>query len=96
MDFLIESNDGQNDIADVQNDVADVQNDIADVQNEIADGSNDIADVQNNNVFMLILLISLYYQNKNINLKKYTTPSFMLTQSSDVRLKIEKIKLIKR
>ena len=34
-----------------------------------------------------MLLISLYYQNKNINLKKYTTPSFMLTQSSDVHNK---------
>ena len=30
-------------------------------------------------------IIQFIYQNKNVNLKKYTTPSFMLTQSSDVQ-----------
>ena len=30
-------------------------------------------------------IIQFIYQNKNINIKKYTTPSFMLTQSSDVQ-----------
>ena len=41
-------------------------------------------------------LIQFIYQNKNINLKKYTTPSFMLTQSSDVQQKFIKSLLYKK
>ena len=52
-------------------------------QRKLAVGNNFFR--SNYGVVHNVRLFNFIYQNKNIYLKKYTTPSFMLTQSSDVQ-----------
>ena len=62
-------------------------------QDNLEDDDDEREEVKQDQLSIQILLknffhyyvIQFIYQKKNINLKKYTTPSFMLTQSSDVQ-----------